>query len=230
MPALVQNFRNRSHWVRRQPPKPSVTLRVLFVFIVFGTPSSRGTALNVTEHPSATWTSQQIIEAFADRDAPKYLIRDRDSVYGNEVRLRISSMGIEEVLTAPRSPWQNPYAERLIGSIRRDCLNHFIILNARHLKRALASYFDYYHGSGSIWDSTSNVHSLGGSRVSARLSQSRSSAVFITVMNALQRNDMAADSVLANDRMADPGRVHTSKRAAVHHQQRLRYQRRRQPD
>ena len=95
----------------------------------------------MTEHPTTAWTSQQIIEAFADRDAPKYLIRDRDSVYGNDVRLRISSMGIEEVLTA------HPYAERLIGSIRRDCLNHFIILNARHLKRALASYFGYYHGS-----------------------------------------------------------------------------------
>jgi transposase InsO family protein len=126
---------------------PTVTLRVLFVFIVLEHRRREVLHFNVTEHPTAAWTSQQIIEAFADRDAPKYLIRDRDSVYGNDVRLRISSMGIEEVLTAPRSPWQNPYAERLIGSIRRDCLNHFIILNARHLKRALASYFRYYHGS-----------------------------------------------------------------------------------
>jgi putative transposase len=102
---------------------------------------------NVTEHPTAAWTSQQIVEAFADRDAPRYLIRDRDRVYGNEVRLRIASLHIAEVLAAPRSPWQNPYAERLIGSIRRDCLNHFVILNARHLKRTLASYFAYYHGS-----------------------------------------------------------------------------------
>ena len=92
-------------------------------------------------HPS------QIVEAFADRDAPQYLIRDRDRVYGNEVRLRIASLHIEEVLTAPRSPWQNPYAERLIGSIRRNCLNHYVILNAKHLKRTLASYFTYYHGS-----------------------------------------------------------------------------------
>jgi putative transposase len=102
---------------------------------------------NVTEHPTADWTSQQIIEACADRDAPRYLIRDRDSIYGNDVRLRIASLGIEEVLTAPRSPWQNPYVERLIGSIRRDCLNHFVILNARHLKRILTGYFAYYHGS-----------------------------------------------------------------------------------
>jgi putative transposase len=81
---------------------------------------------------------------------PTYLIRDRDRVYGNEVRLRIASLQIEEVLTAPRSPWQNPYAERLIGSIRRDCLNHFVIMNARHLKRTLASYFAYYHGSRTL--------------------------------------------------------------------------------
>ena len=126
---------------------PTVTLRVLFVFIVLEQRRREVLHFNVTEHPTAAWTSQQIIEAFADRDAPKYLIRDRDSVYGNDVRLRISSMGIEEVLTAPRSPWQNPYAERMIGSIRRDCMNHFIILNARHLKRALTSYLGYYHGS-----------------------------------------------------------------------------------
>jgi hypothetical protein len=74
-------------------------------------------------------------------------MRDRDTIYGDDVRLRITSKGIEELLTAPRSPWQNPYAERLIGSIRRDCLNHFVIPNARHRNRALASYFGYYHGS-----------------------------------------------------------------------------------
>src|SRR6202049_116836 len=70
-----------------------------------------------------------------------------DAIYGEAFRQRIAGIGIGEVLSAPRSPWQNPYAERLIGSIRRDCLNHFVILNARHLKRALASYFAYYHGS-----------------------------------------------------------------------------------
>ena len=78
---------------------------------------------NVTEHPTAAWTSQQIVEAFANRDTPSYLLRDRDGVYGNEVRLRLGSLNIEELLTALQSPWQNPYAERLIGSIRRDCLN-----------------------------------------------------------------------------------------------------------
>jgi putative transposase len=101
----------------------------------------------VTEHPTAAWTSQQMVEAFAYRDPARYLIRDRDSIYGNDVRKRITTLGIEEVLTAPQSPWQNPYAERLIGSIRRECLNHFVILNAKHLKRTLAQYFDYYHRS-----------------------------------------------------------------------------------
>ena len=126
---------------------PTVTMRVLFVFLVPEHRRRQVLHFNVTEHPTADWTSQQIVEAYADRDAPRYLIRDRDSIYGSEVRLRIASLGIEEVLAAPRSPWQNPYVERLIGSIRRDCLNHFVILNARHLKRILASYFVYYHGS-----------------------------------------------------------------------------------
>jgi len=126
---------------------PTVTMRVLFVFVVLEHRRRQVLHFNVTEHPTAAWTSQQIVEAFADRDARQYLIRDRDSIYSDDVSVRISSMGIEEVLTAPRSPWQNPYVERLIGSVRRDCLNHFVIFNARHLKRALASYFGYYHRS-----------------------------------------------------------------------------------
>ena len=126
---------------------PTITMKVLFVFIVLEHRRRQVLHFNVTDHPTAAWTSQQIVEAFADRNAPRYLIRDRDGAYGHDVGQRISSMGIEEVLTAPRSPWQNPYAERLIGSIRRECLNHFVILNARHLRRALALYFGYYHGS-----------------------------------------------------------------------------------
>jgi putative transposase len=102
---------------------------------------------NVTEHPTSAWVAQQFVEAFADRETPRYLIRDRDGVYGDEVRTRLKSLCVEEVLTAPQSPWQNAYAERLIGSIRRECLNHFIILNTRHLKKTLAAYFHYYHRS-----------------------------------------------------------------------------------
>jgi len=126
---------------------PTITMKVLFVFIVLEHRRRQVLHFNVTEHPTASWTSQQIVEAFADREPSRYVIRDRDSIYGDLVRMRIASLGMQEVLTAPRSPWQNPYAERLIGSIRRECLNHFVILNARHLKRTLALYFRYYHTS-----------------------------------------------------------------------------------
>ena len=126
---------------------PTIGLRVLFVFLVIEHRRREVLHFNVTDHPTSAWVAQQVVEAFANREAPKYLIRDRDGVYGNEVCRRLGSLGIAEVLTAPQSPWQNAYVERLIGSIRRECLNHFIVLNARHLKRTLAAYFRYYHRS-----------------------------------------------------------------------------------
>jgi hypothetical protein len=97
-------------------------------------------------HPTAAWTAQQIVEAFPEATAPKYVMRDRDRIYGTTFRDRLTGMGIEEVLSAPRSPWQNAFVERLIGSVRRECLDH-IVLGERHLRRLLASYFDYYHRS-----------------------------------------------------------------------------------
>ena len=103
---------------------PTVAMKVLYVFFVLEHRRREVLHFNVTEHPTAAWTAQQIVEAFADREAARYLIRDRDGRYGTEVRLRIKSLGIRETLTAARSPWQNPYAERLIGSVRRECLNH----------------------------------------------------------------------------------------------------------
>lgn len=126
---------------------PTIRMKVLFVFIVLEHSRRAVLHFNATEHPTAAWTAQQIVEAFADRDASRYILRDRDGVYGDDVGLLIASLHMEEVLTAFQSPWQDPYAERLIGSIRRDCLHHFVILNARHLKRTLASYFTYYHES-----------------------------------------------------------------------------------
>ena len=86
-------------------------------------------------------------EAFSERDAKRYLLRDRDSIYGNEFRQRVHSLAMKEVITAPRNPWQNAFAERLIGSIRRECLNHVVVLSRRHLRRLLRSYFVYYHRS-----------------------------------------------------------------------------------
>jgi transposase InsO family protein len=126
---------------------PTISLKVLFVFVVLEHRRREVLHFGVTAHPTAAWTAQQIVEAFGDREPARHLIRDRDSIYGTEVRLRIASLGTEEVLTAHQSPWQNPYAERLIGSIRRECLNHFVILSAKHLKKTLSSYFQYYHSS-----------------------------------------------------------------------------------
>jgi Integrase core domain len=99
------------------------------------------------EQKAAVWTAQQIVAAFPDDSAPSYLLRDRDQVYGQHFRHRVKGMGIDEVLTAPHSPWQNPFAERLIGSIRRECLNHVLVLGEAHLRRILACYFEYYHQS-----------------------------------------------------------------------------------
>jgi transposase InsO family protein len=102
---------------------------------------------NVTSDPGAHWTAQQIVEAFPEDTAPEYMMRDRDGIYGDYFRRRVESFGIEEVLSAPRSPWQNPYVERLVGSIRRECLDHVIVLNECHLCRILTAYFAYYHRS-----------------------------------------------------------------------------------
>jgi putative transposase len=124
---------------------PTVTFRVLFVLVILAHERRRVVHFNVTEHPTAQWTAQQVVEAFPWDDAPRYLLRDRDSIYGMSFRQRVRSIGSEEVLIAPRSPWQNPYVERLIGSIRRECLDHVIVLHERHLRRILTSYFSYYH-------------------------------------------------------------------------------------
>jgi len=124
---------------------PTVRNKVLFVLVVLAHHRRRVVHVNVTEHPTAQWTGRQIIEAFPWDMAPKYLLRDRDAIYGSQFQKRVQSMGIEEVFSAPRSPWQNAFVERVIGSTRRDCLDHVVVLNERHLKRILTSYFDYYH-------------------------------------------------------------------------------------
>ncbi|MCA9499516.1 MAG: integrase core domain-containing protein [Nitrospira sp.] len=106
---------------------------------------ARSFIINVTDHPTAQWTAQQVIEAFPFETAPRYLLHDRDGIYGNEFQRRVARMGIEQVCTAPRSPWQNPYVERLIGSVRRECIDHLIIFDEHHLHRVLRNYLAYYH-------------------------------------------------------------------------------------
>ena len=123
---------------------PTATFRILYVFIVLSHDRRHIVHFNVTAHPTARWTARQLVEAFPIDSAPRFLLRDRDAIYGEKVRRRIKSLGIEEVVTAPRSPWQNPFVERIIGSIRRDCLDHIIALNEPHLRRILREYFKYY--------------------------------------------------------------------------------------
>ena len=114
---------------------PTATFRILYVFVVLRHDRREVVHVNVTQNPTAQWTAQQIVEAFPLDTAPRYLLRDRDSIYGEQFCRRVKSLDIQEVTTAPRSPWQSSYVERLIGSIRGECLNQLIVLNERHLGR-----------------------------------------------------------------------------------------------
>jgi transposase InsO family protein len=102
---------------------------------------------NATDHPTGAWTARQLLEACGTEETPGYWLRDRDAVYGEAFQRQARALRIEQVPTAPRSPWQNPYAERVIGSIRRECLNRMVVLGERHLKRILSSYVDYYNAT-----------------------------------------------------------------------------------
>jgi len=123
----------------------TVTFKVLFVFVVLAHDRRRVIHFNVTGSPTAKWTAQQIVEAFPWDTAPRYLLRDRDGIYGHEFTSRVDHTGIKEVKTAPRSPWQSPYVERLIGTLRRDCIDHVIVLSDNHLRRIVRGYLGYYH-------------------------------------------------------------------------------------
>jgi putative transposase len=124
---------------------PTMTYKILFVLVIIVHERRRVVHFNITEHPTAQWTAQQVVEAFPWDEAPRYLLRDRDRIYGEAFRRRVHNMGIEEVMIAPRSPWQNPYVERLIGSIRRELLDHVIVLNEPRLRYLLTAYVAYYH-------------------------------------------------------------------------------------
>ena len=124
---------------------PTATFRVLYCLVVLRHARRRVMHFNVTEHPTAAWTAQQVVEAFPFDEAPRFLLRDNDQIYGEVFQKRVENLGIDEVKTAKGSPWQNPYVERLIGSLRRECLDHVIVLGERHLKGILGDYFEYYH-------------------------------------------------------------------------------------
>ena len=124
---------------------PTVTFRLLYVLVVLKHEQRKIVHFNITEALTAAWTAQQIIKTFPYKTAPKYLLRDRDSVYGSIFLQRVAGMGIEQELFLARSPWQNPYVARLIGSIRRECLDRVLVFNEQQLKHLLGSYCEYYH-------------------------------------------------------------------------------------
>jgi transposase InsO family protein len=126
---------------------PTVTFRLLFTFVVLGLDRRRVLHVNVTANPTAEWTAQQLVEAFPWETTPRYVIRDRDRIYGRAFRQRVAGLGVHEVITAWRSPWQNGYVERFIGSLRGELLDHVIVLDEPHLRGLLRAYVRYYNRS-----------------------------------------------------------------------------------
>jgi transposase InsO family protein len=122
----------------------TIGFRLLYVLIILGLHRRRILSFGVTSHPTAEWVARQVTDAFPWTEAPRYLIRDRDAVYGQVVTRRLKSMGIRDRPTAPRSPWQNGHVERLIGSIRRECLDHIVVFGEAHLRRIVGAYVTYY--------------------------------------------------------------------------------------
>jgi putative transposase len=126
---------------------PTIRFQILYVFLVLAHERRRIVHFAVTAHPTAEWTGQQLREAFPWDTTARFLLRDRDRIFGHEFVEQVKAMGIEEVLSAPRSPWQRAYVERLIGTIRRECLDHVIVFNECSLRQHLRSFTDYYHHS-----------------------------------------------------------------------------------
>jgi transposase InsO family protein len=124
---------------------PTIGFKLLYALVIVRLGRRDLVWINVTAHPTAEWVARQITEAFPWNEAPRYMIRDRDSIYGAVITRRLRAMGIRDKPTAPASPWQNGIVERLIGSIRRECVDHIIVLGEVHLHRILKSYARYYN-------------------------------------------------------------------------------------
>ena len=124
---------------------PTISFRLLYGLLIMGHGRRQILWFGVTAHPTAEWIANQLTEACGWEQIPCYLIRDRDGAYGEIFRRRVGSIGIRDRPTSPRSPWQNAYAERLIGSIRRECTDHIVVLGERHLRHVLLSYMNYYN-------------------------------------------------------------------------------------
>ena len=124
---------------------PTLTFNILYCFVILDLDRRKIVSFGVTKNPTAEWTANIFREAFPRDTAPGYLLRDRDGIYGNRFSEVVESLGVKEILTAPRSPKMNSHCERLIGSIRREALNHHIIIDEKHLHQIMTHYVDYYH-------------------------------------------------------------------------------------
>ena len=158
---------------------PTATFKTLYVFGVLSHKRRRIVHVNVTRHPTAKWTAQQIVKAFPGGSEPRFLHRDRDSIYGHVFRRKLHAIGIEEVVSARKSPWQNPFVERVIGTIRRECTDHIIPFGERHLLRVLREFVDDYYNR-------SRCHqALDGDAPTPRLVESRGDVVSQPVLAGL---------------------------------------------
>ena len=161
---------------------PTIGFKLLYGLVILHLERRRLVWTNVTAHPTAEWIAQQISEAFPWDEAPRYLIRDRDTSYGAAVTRRLRAMGIRDRPIMPRSPWQNGHVERLIGSIRRECLDHIVVLGERHLRHLLANYATTTTGCARTLHSTRIPRSTDLRRQSGASHQSLGSAVSIDTM------------------------------------------------
>ena len=153
---------------------PTLTCRILFVFVVLAHDRRRILHLNVTRHPTSAWARQQLRETFSEHATARYLLHDGDASFDAAFDRVVDTFGLTSLRTAPSSPWQNPYVERVIGSIRRECLDHVIVINERHLRHVLRSYLAYYHSSrthlalGKDTPEARGVEAVGAGRIVAR--------------------------------------------------------------
>src|SRR5713101_8362214 len=158
---------------------PTIGFKLLFVLVILRHQRRRLPSLTVTANPTAEWIAHRITDAFPWNEAPDYLIRDRDGSYGHAVTKRLAAMGIRDHPTAAQSPWQNGHAERVIGSIRRECLDHIVVFGEAHLRRILAAYAGYYNGFRTHLSLEKVRRAIGRSTGTARSQRGRSSADFI---------------------------------------------------
>ena len=165
---------------------PTIGFKLLYGFVIVRIDRRDLVWINVTTNPTAEWIARQITEAFPWDGAPRYMIRDRDRIYGAVVTRRLRAMGIRDKPIAPASPWQNGFAERLIGSIRRECLDHIIVLGEEHLRRILISYAAYYNGVRTHRSLNKDAPSFRPVQRSESFVHTRSSAGFIIITSGFE--------------------------------------------